>query len=234
MTADHSAPPGFALDGAAGDSERAFTYATGGMRLTGLVRTDSSKPRLAAITAVPADPGKTLSAAQIKSIPTGALLAAVQSLLGIERQAADSGEMSASTPSRRTRAGSDDLLRELAEVYLEETAPGRPRGHLDRIAVRLGWPKNTVSTRLARARKQGWLGPAINGRAGSDPGPRLIAARHAEQASIGPAPDEGPNEREARQHRMLDFAERAGNLYDEIFSEGREPRASNQEQHPDG
>ena len=217
MTADRPTPAGITLNGTPGDPTREFTYEAGGLRLTGRVRTDTATPRLAALTATPTAPDGTLTAAQIKGIPTGALLAAVQSHLAAERSPApDPG------PHHPT-AG--DPLRELAEIYLEETAPGQPRGHLDRIAARLDCPKNTVTTRLSRARKQGWLGPAIKGRAGSDPGPRLIAARHAEQAGIDPTPNETSEDRAAREYRMLGFAERAGSLYDELRAAGREKSA---------
>jgi transposase len=35
----------------------------------------------------------------------------------------------------------------------------------------------TINNWIARARNEGWLGPAAQGRAGADPGPRLLEAK---------------------------------------------------------
>lgn len=68
----------------------------------------------------------------------------------------------------------DDLLKAVALVYLEETAPGKERGSLDRMVARFGRPEGTVRTWLKRARSEGWLGPGFTGRVGAEPGPRLL------------------------------------------------------------
>lgn len=67
----------------------------------------------------------------------------------------------------------DDLLRSVAVAYLAETAPGRPAGAVKRMAQEFGRPEETVRSWIARARKGGWLGPSVKGRAGAEPGPRL-------------------------------------------------------------
>lgn len=68
---------------------------------------------------------------------------------------------------------SDELLRSVAVAYLAETAPGRPAGAVKRIASEFERPEETVRSWIARARKAGWLGPSVKGRAGAEPGPRL-------------------------------------------------------------
>lgn len=78
-------------------------------------------------------------------------------------------------PSGRT-AVTDDLLRNVSLAYLEETAPGKDRQATRRLAERFGRPEGTVRTWVARARKEGWLGPGASGRMGAEPGPKLRAA----------------------------------------------------------
>lgn len=68
---------------------------------------------------------------------------------------------------------SDELLRSVAVAYLAETAPGQPTGAVKRIAQEFGRPDETIRSWIARARKAGWLGPSVKGRAGAEPGPRL-------------------------------------------------------------
>lgn len=77
-------------------------------------------------------------------------------------------------PRSGGRAGlSDELLRSVAVAYLAETAPGRPAGAVKRMAKEFARPEETVRSWIARARKSGWLGPSVKGRAGAEPGPRL-------------------------------------------------------------
>lgn len=71
----------------------------------------------------------------------------------------------------------DELLYQVAEGYLAEAAPGKPRGAVKRLAQQLGRSENTVSRWVARARKDGWLGPGRQGHEGAEPGPRLVAKR---------------------------------------------------------
>ena len=69
----------------------------------------------------------------------------------------------------------DDLMRQVAEAYLREAAPGRPPGAMARIASEFGRPEETVRTWVARARARGWLGPSKKGRRSVEPGPRFTA-----------------------------------------------------------
>lgn len=67
-----------------------------------------------------------------------------------------------------------DLLREVSLAYLRETAPGAPVGGMKRMAEQFGRPEETIRTWVTRARKDGWLGPSAKGRAGAEPGHKLI------------------------------------------------------------
>ncbi|MFD8948545.1 hypothetical protein ACFV0B_06790 [Streptomyces xanthophaeus] len=79
----------------------------------------------------------------------------------------------------------DELLREVAEGYISESAPGRPRGAVKRLAAALERPEDTVSRWVARARREGWLGPGAAGREGAEPGPKLVAARRIGGTTAG-------------------------------------------------
>ncbi len=50
------------------------------------------------------------------------------------------------------------------------------RGPVQRLADELGEPskRQKIASWVARARREGWLTSAVPGRAGADPGPRLI------------------------------------------------------------
>lgn len=76
----------------------------------------------------------------------------------------------------------DAHIRDVAETYLRETGPGKPRGALRRVAEHFGKPVPTASHWVQRARADGWLGPAVTGREGGEPGPRLLQARQDEEA----------------------------------------------------
>lgn len=69
----------------------------------------------------------------------------------------------------------DEHLRAVALVYLEETLPGKGGGAMARMTAHFERPEGTVRTWLANARRQGWLGPGMKGRRGAEPGPRLLA-----------------------------------------------------------
>lgn len=68
----------------------------------------------------------------------------------------------------------DVVLRAVAEAYLYETSPERPSGATGRMAEEFGRPEETIRTWVGRARKAGWLGPAVKGRAGAEAGPRMF------------------------------------------------------------
>ncbi|MFG3266874.1 hypothetical protein [Streptomyces bobili] len=87
---------------------------------------------------------------------------------------------------------SDELLRSVAVAYLAETAPGRPPGAVKRIAAEFGRPEETVRSWISRARKAGWLGPSVKGRAGAEGGPRLRDLSPEEFGRIFPEGYETP------------------------------------------
>lgn len=68
----------------------------------------------------------------------------------------------------------DELLRQVALVFIDESAPGKDSNAVQRVAQRYGRPVGTVRTWIARARKDGWLEPGSKGRIGAEPGPRLL------------------------------------------------------------
>lgn len=70
----------------------------------------------------------------------------------------------------------DEHLRRFALAYLEETSPGAEPGVLPRLCQRFGRPEGTIRGWVRRAREDGWLGVAVKGRAGCEPGPRLLAS----------------------------------------------------------
>lgn len=69
----------------------------------------------------------------------------------------------------------DESLREVAFAYLNALEVA-PRGPVQRLADELGEPskRQKIASWVARARREGWLTSAVPGRAGADPGPRLI------------------------------------------------------------
>lgn len=83
------------------------------------------------------------------------------------------GDANLEKPGRKN-AITDELLRQVAVVYLSETAAGKPPGALQRMAEQFDRPEKTVQGWIARARKAGWLGPGARGRTGAEPGPRLL------------------------------------------------------------
>ncbi|WP_405597603.1 hypothetical protein OG741_13980 [Streptomyces sp. NBC_01410] len=92
-------------------------------------------------------------------------------------------------PSPGRAALPDELLMAVAEGYIAESAPGKPRGAVKRLAAVLKRPEETVSRWVARARKEGWLGPGAAGREGAEPGPRLAAAQAAMREAGQNAPE---------------------------------------------
>jgi hypothetical protein len=79
---------------------------------------------------------------------------------------------------RRVREGGrvtldDELLREVAHRYWVYTGPGQPSGAIKRLAEDFQRPEETIRTWVARARREGWLGPSVKGRAGAEAGWKL-------------------------------------------------------------
>lgn len=71
-------------------------------------------------------------------------------------------------------AVTDELLRQVALVFIDESAPGKDKRGIERVAQRFGRPEGTVRSWIARARQAGWLEPGSKGRIGAEPGPRLL------------------------------------------------------------
>lgn len=116
----------------------------------------------------------------------------------------------------------DDLLRQLALSYLEETRPGKDRAVLQRLEELFGRPKGTIRTWLARARAEGWLGPAVQGRMGAEPGPRLLQelARIPRAEKTGPGqitiyvPPDDETADEAQRRALTEWRERSAPGYE--------------------
>jgi len=112
----------------------------------------------------------------LRKVPLGSLLAEARA------HAAASEPPALEAPSDSTDhtgsgyvAMTDDHLRRVAMAYLRETAPGKDRAAISRMEQEFGRPRGTILTWITRARKEGWLGPAVRGRLGSEAGPKLNA-----------------------------------------------------------
>lgn len=68
----------------------------------------------------------------------------------------------------------DELLRQVALVFIDESMPGRDANAIQRVARRFARPEGTVRSWIARARRDGWLEPGSKGRIGAEPGQRLL------------------------------------------------------------
>jgi transposase-like protein len=84
------------------------------------------------------------------------------------------------TPYGGRAALTGAFLREVAEMYLREAAPGQPSGAVRRMAEHFGRPEQTVRSWLNRARQRGWLGQGRPGRRAAIPGARLMASLNCE------------------------------------------------------
>lgn len=153
----------------------------------------------------------------LRKVPLGKILAVARARFAQNESAhlrLAGGPSAGTLPPGRVQV-TDELLRQVASAYLEETRPGKDRAVLQRLADRFQRPKGTVRTWLGRAREEGWLGPGVQGRPGAEPGPRLLDewARQpmvmADGSNIviqAPPPEgtETPEEARARVRRWLD------------------------------
>ena len=71
----------------------------------------------------------------------------------------------------------DELLRQVALAFIEETGRGKDKRAIQRMVERFDRPEGTLRTWITRARKAGWLAPGSKGRIGAEPGPKLLAAQ---------------------------------------------------------
>jgi hypothetical protein len=199
--------------------ERRFDYEGPEWAISGRVRDEEGGPHLLSLEIRPADPDGAVSAALVRGVPVGKIIASLRTLLSIDRSereafgpARSSGyeytPLAGNPPKTPRRGGkptvSDEHLRAVAEAYLAETAPGQPSRPLLRLAEKFGSPEETVRTWVARARKEGWLAPGVKGRAGGEPGPKLLTARLADELELGPHPEDEPlAEKMAREARRM-------------------------------
>lgn len=133
-----------------------------------------------------------VTSGMLREIPVGEILAAVRIQLAQEeaRQGASQRGRpdgvvaeAVGAPRRSGRAPlTPDLLRRVAIAYLQENTPGAGPGAMARLARRFGKPEETMRQWVARSRRDGWLGPGTKGRAGAEPGPKLIASGTALEA----------------------------------------------------
>lgn len=106
----------------------------------------------------------------LRAVPLGEILAQARSR---EDLAAVSAARPIRIPPLRHAAMTDELLRDIARAYLEESSGDKDRAVVKRLEERFGRPRGTIVTWISRARKEGWLGPATRGRVGAEPGPKL-------------------------------------------------------------
>lgn len=192
------------LDGKPGAAERGFSYQEGQLAVSGRFTMQGSAAKLTSITVADGDG---LSAAAVRNLPFGRITGSLAALTAMETAgrcgiaaAYPDAAATAAVQRRMTlarRGGpaplTDERLQRLAEAYLRETAPGMPSRPVVRLAAEFGAPEDTVRTWLARCRKDGWLTASVKGRAGGEPGPRLLLARLAEAADEQPQEDSQPD-----------------------------------------
>lgn len=119
--------------------------------------------------------GEVLSAVRAKAAWESARREGTRVVLGQEPAPGLFSDADVKPPRRGGRAPmTPELLRDVARAYLQETAPGMPAGAAKRMAEQFDRPEETIRTWITRARKDGWLGPSTKGRAGAEPGPKLI------------------------------------------------------------
>ncbi|MFC8408554.1 hypothetical protein ACFUG9_34065 [Streptomyces griseoincarnatus] len=144
--------------------------------------------------------GNGITASLLRRMQIGDILHTARAVTARAAQSDDAPAME--YPPRRTRSGgrsalSDELLRSVAVSYLGETAPGRPAGAVKRMAKEFDRPEETVRSWIARARKAGWLGPSVKGRAGAEPGPLLRDLTPEEFSRVFPEGYQAPPKNEA-------------------------------------
>ncbi len=124
--------------------------------------------------------GAGITITMLRDVPVRAILARAQSLMAAVLihpafRSPGPGPSEPVKPQPGRAPLTDDFLRDIALEYLAETAPGKPRGAIGRLAKLRNKPTPTVSRWVGRTREAGWLGPAVPGREGAEPGPRLLA-----------------------------------------------------------
>jgi hypothetical protein len=203
---DSRSDPQVSLEPATADDEEAgvrrFSCRGGeGWLATGTAAVGRATPAVRSIEVRAADPSADVTASLFRRVSIGLIVAEIQkaleaddarklgvnSLSDVPGYAADEGSGEAAAIQLPLPEGyvrmTDALLRRVAEEYLLATAPGQPPRALERLAATFGRPQETVRTWVARARKEGWLGQGVRGRAGAGPGPRLLGYKANEEAA---------------------------------------------------
>jgi hypothetical protein len=155
-----------------------FTYTGDGWTATGSVSRTSQGLVISHLEVDPDEEGTGITTAMLRDVPTRKILSSarwIQSLaLRHPAVRADQEQMpTLASPVEGRAPITDEFLRRVALDYLEETAPGKPRGAISRLTKRYGKSTPTVSRWVGKAREAGWLGPAVPGREGGEPGPRM-------------------------------------------------------------
>ncbi len=91
-----------------------------------------------------------------------------------EINALETGALAAKQTKRGRPPLPDSTLIEIAHAYLEEAPIGV--GLLKRLSKRFDRPEATVRDWIAAARREGYLTPAVPGKRGAGPGPKLTTA----------------------------------------------------------
>jgi hypothetical protein len=107
----------------------------------------------------------------LREVPLGEILAQARARVELADRAAN---QPIRIPPQRHATMTDEVLRDVARVYIKECASGG-RGVIGRMQERFGRPQGTIITWVSRARRDGWLGPGVKGRLGAEPGPKLLA-----------------------------------------------------------
>lgn len=138
-----------------------------------------------------------LTAATLRAIPVGEIRRQVQQMLAPARPSAPSpprdrrvviaGGHSRSgwvefveTDGRFERVEADDRDAAVAELYLESVRD-HPRNPIEALSALMGQPRGRVSELVRRARDRGWLTARGRGKAGAEPGPRLLVYRETRE-----------------------------------------------------
>jgi hypothetical protein len=130
---------------------------------------------------------ESVTSSHLRSIPIGEIIAQVRAAVS-PRLTPVATEATPAAPcacgcvrhgrnydSSRYTGMTDAFLRDLSLAYLEEFRAGHT-GILRRLAIRYDRPMGTIRGWVKRARRDGWLSAGSQGRPGSEPGARLLAA----------------------------------------------------------
>ncbi len=158
-----------------------FTFTKDGWTASGTIKRTPQGLVVSRLEITPDEDGPGITMPMLRSVPVREILAEARWLNALvarhpaaRRRGSPDLPTLASPPVGRAPI-TDEFLRRVALDYLDETAPGQPRGAISRLTTKYGKSTPTVSRWVGKARDAGWLGPAVPGREGGEPGPRLLA-----------------------------------------------------------